>query len=67
MSAQNDLPRRNGPLPRLTDAQALSEAMRKISARWPLTDVDRRISSAIGSFGGAKPKALITIAGVEWG
>jgi serine/threonine-protein kinase HipA len=59
-------PRRNGPLPRLADAQALSEVMRKISAREPLTDIERRIATAGGSLGGAKPKALITIDGVEW-
>ena len=60
------LPRRNGPLPQLANAQALSEVMRKISAREPLTDIERRMATAGGSFGGAKPKALITIDGVEW-
>lgn len=60
------LPRRNGPLPRLANVQALSEVMRKISAREPLTDVERQMASAGGSFGGAKPKALISIDGVEW-
>ena len=60
------LPRRNGPLPRLANAQVLSEVARKISAREPLTDLERRMARAGGSFGGAKPKALITIDGVEW-
>ncbi len=60
------LPRRNGPLPRLESAQTLSEVMRKINAREPLTDIERAMATAGGSFGGAKPKALITIDGVEW-
>jgi serine/threonine-protein kinase HipA len=60
------LPRRNGPLPRLDDAQTLSEAMRKINSREPLNDIERRIARAGGSFGGAKPKALVTIDRDEW-
>ena len=60
------LPRRNGPLPRLENAQTLSEVVHKISAREPLTDVERRMARAGGSFGGAKPKSLITIQDVEW-
>jgi serine/threonine-protein kinase HipA len=66
LSAQTYLPRRNGPLPRLADAQALSEAMRKITARETLTQLERRMVSAGGSFGGAKPKALIHADGAEW-
>jgi serine/threonine-protein kinase HipA len=66
LSAQTYLPRRNGPLPRLTDAQVLSEVMRKVAAREPLTQLERRMVSAGGSFGGAKPKALIHADGVEW-
>jgi serine/threonine-protein kinase HipA len=65
-SSHEYLPRRNGPLPQLANAQALSGVMRKISSREPLTDVERRMATAGGSFGGAKPKALITIDGIEW-
>lgn len=65
-SPETYLPRRNGPLPRLEDAQALSEVVRKISAREPLTDTERRMATAGGSFGGAKPKALVQIDGAEW-
>ena len=60
------LRRRNGPLPQLANAQALSEVTRKISAREPLTELERRMARAGSSFGGAKPKALITIDGIEW-
>ncbi len=65
-SREHYRPRRNGPLPRLDDAQALSEVMRKIGAREPLNEMERGMARAGGSFGGAKPKALITIDGDEW-
>ena len=60
------LPRHSGPLPRLESAQALSEVMRKISAKEPLSAIEREIAIAGGSLGGAKPKALIRIDGSEW-
>jgi serine/threonine-protein kinase HipA len=60
------LPRRNGPLPRLLDAQTLSEAVAKINLKEPLSQLESRMLSAGGSFGGAKPKALIEIDGEQW-
>ena len=60
------LPRRNGPLPRLADAQTLSEVVAKISAKEPITNIERQMVTASGSFGGAKPKALIEIDGQQW-
>lgn len=60
------LPRRNGPLPRLERAQQLAEVVAKVNAREPINDAERRMLSAGGSFGGAKPKALIDIAGEQW-
>jgi serine/threonine-protein kinase HipA len=60
------LPRRNGPLPRLQDAQTLSEAVAKINQKEPLSQLESRMLSAGGSFGGAKPKALIEIDGEQW-
>ncbi len=65
-SAQEYLPRRNGPLPRLADAQSLSEAVAKISMKESITELERQMLLAGGSFGGAKPKALIEIDGVQW-
>ena len=60
------VPRTTGPLPRLEQAQALSEAVHKVSAREPVSNLERRMLNAGGSFGGAKPKALIDIGGVQW-
>ena len=60
------LPRRNGPLPRLADAQALSQVVAKINAKEPINALERRMISAGGSFGGAKPKALVEIGGEPW-
>ena len=65
-SATEYLPRRDGPLPRLEQAQQLSEVVAKVAASEPISDVERRVLTAAGSFGGAKPKALIEIAGVQW-
>lgn len=61
------LPRSGGPLPRLEDAQSLSEVVAKIEAAEPLTALEARIIAGGGSpLGGAKPKALIDIDGVPW-
>lgn len=59
-------PRESAPLPRLDEAQALSEVVRKIAAKEVLTAQERAIAHAGGSLGGAKPKALIRIDGNEW-
>ena len=59
-------PRRNGPLPRLANVQALADVAAKISAKEPLNAIERQVMAAGGSFGGAKPKALIEIDGVQW-
>jgi serine/threonine-protein kinase HipA len=59
-------PRRDGPLPRLENAQVLSEIAHKIVDKEPITDVERRMLAAGGSFGGAKPKALVEIDGQQW-
>ena len=65
-SATEYLPRRGGPLPRLENAQLLSGIAHKIIAKEPITDTERRLLAAGGSFGGAKPKALIEIDGQQW-
>lgn len=65
-SAGSYEPRRNGPLPRHDKAQALATVMGKINAKEPVTELERRLATAGGSFGGAKPKALIEIDGAEW-
>ncbi len=60
-------PRPGGPLPRLEDAQQLSDVVAKIEAAEPLSALEARIIAGGGSpLGGAKPKALIDINGQEW-
>ncbi len=65
-SADDYLPRPQSPLPRLEQAQRLSEIVHKVCAKEPLDDIERKMLAAGGSFGGAKPKALIEIAGEQW-
>ncbi|MFM9902382.1 MAG: type II toxin-antitoxin system HipA family toxin [Polaromonas sp.] len=66
-SATSYLPRKGGPLPRLAQAQALSEVVAKIEAGDALTTLEARIIDGGGSpLGGAKPKALIDIDGEQW-
>jgi serine/threonine-protein kinase HipA len=60
------LPRPGGPLPRLENVQAVSEVVAKVAASEPITDIERRVLTSGGSFGGAKPKALIEIDGEQW-
>lgn len=60
------LPSRNGPLPRLADAQTLSEVVAKVNAKETINALERKMLAAGGSFGGAKPKALIEINGAQW-
>jgi serine/threonine-protein kinase HipA len=56
-------PRTKSPLPRLKQAQELSEVVHKVSARAPVSGLERQMLNAGGSFGGAKPKSLIDIGG----
>jgi serine/threonine-protein kinase HipA len=65
-SADAYVPRAKSPLPRLEQAQPLSEIVHKVSAKEPVTDTERKLLAAGGSFGGAKPKALIDIGGEQW-
>jgi serine/threonine-protein kinase HipA len=60
-------PRAVSPLPRLDDAQQLSEVAAKIEASEPITALEARLIAGGGSpLGGAKPKALIDIDGEQW-
>lgn len=66
-SASQYVPRASGPLPRLEDAQRLSEVAAKVEASESLSALEARIIAGGGSpLGGAKPKALINIDGVQW-
>lgn len=66
-SSSTYIPRAAGPLPRLEDAQRLSEVAAKIEASEPITGLEAEIIAGGGSpLGGAKPKALIDIGGEQW-
>jgi serine/threonine-protein kinase HipA len=60
-------PRAGSPLPRLEQAQELSEVVAKIEASEPITALEAKIIAGGGSpLGGAKPKALVDINGQQW-
>jgi len=60
-------PRAGSPLPRLGQAQQLSEVVAKIEASEPINAFEAKIIAGGGSpLGGAKPKALIDIDGEQW-
>ena len=66
-SSSTYIPRPGGPLPRLGDAQQLSDVAAKIEASEPITALEAKLIAGGGSpLGGAKPKALIDIDGTQW-
>lgn len=65
-SASEYLPRRLGPLPTLKDADELHELIRKVQNNEPVPPEQRRLISPGATMGGARPKALIEIAGHQW-
>lgn len=65
-SADEYLPRRLGPLPTLKDADELQELIRKVQNNEPVPPAQRRLISPGATMGGARPKALIDIAGHQW-
>ena len=66
-SATEYLPRHTSPLPVLADAQHLSEVAQRVEAAEPLGVLEAKMVAGGGSpMGGAKPKALISIAGEQW-
>jgi serine/threonine-protein kinase HipA len=65
-SPQEYLPRRLGPLPTIEDADQIQELVRKVQANEPVPQAQRRLISPGVTMGGARPKALLNIAGVQW-
>lgn len=66
-SASTYLPKQTSPLPVFADAQNFSEVAIRIDAAEPLGLLESKILTGSGSpLGGAKPKALISIAGAQW-
>lgn len=60
-------PKTGGPLPRLEQAQQVSEVVAKIESSEPISALEAKIIAGGGSpLGGAKPKALIDINGQQW-
>lgn len=62
-SSEKYLPRRKQALPRLKDAEAVQELVRKVLANEPVPAEQRRLISPGGTMGGARPKALLEIDG----
>src|SRR5258708_11180478 len=60
------LPRRLGPLPTLKNADELQELIHKVQNNEPVPPAQQRLISPGASMGGARPKALIEIAGEQW-
>ena len=65
-SAEEYLPRRLGPLPSIGDADQIQELIRKVQENEPVPPELRRLISPGVSMGGARPKALLNIAGEQW-
>jgi serine/threonine-protein kinase HipA len=59
-------PKPGSPLPRLAEIETVAEVVRKIINREAINDLERRVLAAGGSFGGAKPKALVEVEGEQW-
>ena len=66
-SAEEYLPRRLGPLPTIADADEIHELVRKVQANEPVPEAQKRLISPGVTMGGARPKALLEIAGEQWG
>lgn len=65
-SAQTYLPRRLGPLPTLEDTDEIHELIGKVQANEPVPEAQKRLISPGVTLGGARPKALVDIAGEQW-
>jgi serine/threonine-protein kinase HipA len=65
-SADEYLPRRLGPLPALEDANQIHELIRKVQDNEPVPAEHQRLISPGVTMGGARPKALLDIAGEQW-
>jgi len=59
------VPRARGPLPHLSDIEALHRLVRQVLSGEPIEEGQRRLL-APGTLGGARPKALVEIDGVQW-
>jgi serine/threonine-protein kinase HipA len=60
------LPRRLGPLPVLADVAQIERLVKKVVAGEPVLAEHRRLIAPGVTMGGARPKALLAIAGEPW-
>jgi serine/threonine-protein kinase HipA len=65
-SSTEYLPRRLGPLPALADADEIQELIRKVQNNEAVPKAQERLISPGATMGGARPKALVNIAGEQW-
>lgn len=65
-SADEYRPRRLGPLPALDDTDTIHDLIRKVQDNEPVPEAQKRLISPGVTLGGARPKALIDIAGEQW-
>lgn len=65
-SRKQYLPHTTGPLPTLADAPAIQALVLKVLGNEPVSERERRLISPGASMGGARPKALLDIDGVQW-
>jgi serine/threonine-protein kinase HipA len=55
-----------GALPRLADVETLHELVRRVLAKEPIPEHQRRLLAPGATMGGARPKAVIEMAGHPW-
>jgi len=65
-SSEQYLPRQLGPLPTLGDTDTIHELIRKVQDNEPVPEAQKRLISPGVTLGGARPKALLDIAGEQW-
>jgi serine/threonine-protein kinase HipA len=65
-SPERYLPRRLGPLPTLQEADRVHELIRRVQDNEPIPPELHRLVSPGATMGGARPKALLELAGEQW-
>jgi serine/threonine-protein kinase HipA len=65
-ASEQYLPRRLGPLPTLDEADQIHELVGKIQDNEPVPPEQKRLISPGVTMGGARPKALLNVAGDQW-
>ena len=66
LSPDRYLPRQRGPLPQLSDVRAIEVLVHQVLNNEPVPDAQKRLISPGATLGGARPKALLDLDGVQW-